>query len=106
MRRDHDVIKRQQWVISWNRLFPEDIQSRAGDAAILQGMNKSLLVYQGGACGIYDERGRLHQGKLAWSDNAAISIAQYEMSRDDVRPFEERFFRTVGDPSRCRGFGS
>ncbi len=90
MRGDDDVVERQQRIVGRGRLLVEDIERRAGDAALDQGAMQRRFVDDRAARGVDQIGRRLHQAELAGADQMAGLRAQGAADRDEVGGLEQR----------------
>src|SRR5580700_6727445 len=102
MRRRQYVVQRPERVRWWQRLNVEYVDRRAGDLLVLQHADQSLLFDDRPARRI-DQPGRwLHSRQLRGPHQAARTVAQHQMDRQDVGPLEQL---VLGDQECASGFG-
>src|SRR5579863_4774851 len=89
MRRCQDGVQRSEGVVWRQRLNVEYVDRRAGDLLVLQHADQSLLVDDWPARRIDQPRRRLHSRQLRGTYQAARSVAQYHMDRQDVGLLEQ-----------------
>src|SRR6267154_438624 len=102
MRRCQYVVQRPEGVIRRQWLNVEYVDRRAGDLLVLQDADQSLLFDDRPARRI-DQPGRwLHSLQLRGPYQAARTVAQHQMDRQDVGPLEQL---VLGNQDCARGFG-
>src|SRR5690349_14529762 len=102
MRRRQYVVQRPEEVRRRQRLNVEYVDRRAGDLLVLQLADQSLLFDDRPARRI-DQPGRwLHSLQIRGSYQAARTVAQDQMDRQDIGPLEQL---VLGNQDCARGFG-
>ncbi len=102
MRRCQYVVQRPEGVIRRQRLNVEYVDRRAGDLLVLQHADQRLLFDDRPARRI-DQPGRwLHSLQLRGPYQAARTVAQHQMDRQDIGPLEQL---VLGNQDCARGFG-
>ena len=84
MRRDDDVVERQDRVVPGRRLDLEDVEPSARDAPGGERLVERALLDDRAPRGVDDVRRGLHQRDLARPDQAARRRAQRAIDRDEV----------------------
>jgi hypothetical protein len=85
MRRDNDIVELQNGIIGVGRLGVEDIETRAGNPALLQHLGEGLLIDHRTPCAI-DEKGcRLHQLEPSCVDEMSCLLRQRTVERHEIR---------------------
>ena len=88
MRRDDDLVVLEQRALS-RRLLTEDVQSGAGDAALVESAHQRPFVEQLAAGGVDDPRALLDLGERLFAQQVAAGGRQGDVQRDEVRLLEQ-----------------
>ena len=84
MRRERDVVEREQGRVRRERLFVEHVDRRAADAVGAQRLDERRRVHEPCA-GAVDENGvLLHHGKLVRADEGALPGLVAHVDGDEV----------------------
>src|SRR6267154_1907966 len=88
----HYVVQRTEGVRRWQWLSVEYVDRRAGDALVLQDADQRLLIDDRPARCIDQSSRRLHSVQLRGPYQAARTVAQHQMDRQDVGALEQLVF--------------
>src|SRR5260221_14204610 len=102
MRRRQYVVQRPKGVRQRQRLNVEYVDRRAGDLLVLQRADQSLLFDDRPARRIDQPCRWLHSLQLRGAYQAARTVTQHQMDRQDIGPLEEL---VLGNQGCARGFG-
>ena len=85
VRRDNDVVQRQQRVVEGHRLDLRHVQPGRGDASLLQRRVQRPLVDDRAARRVHQHRRRLHQRQLPLADEVSRLRRKRHVQADEVR---------------------
>ena len=89
MRRERDVVEREQGRIRRKRLGIKNVDRRAADAVGAQRVDERRRVHQPGAGAVDNDGVFLHHGKLVRADERGLSRLVAHMDGDEVRGSEQ-----------------
>src|SRR6516165_2567488 len=76
MRCQHDIVERSERVVDRQRLYFEDVETRAGDSFLTQRRKQCGFFDDRAARGVDQKCGRLHQPEFARADQSACAFRQ------------------------------
>src|SRR5438128_11943857 len=89
VRGERDIRKREERMVLGRRLLDHDVEARSGDRARLERLMERVLVDDGAAARVDEDRGLLHHRELARRDHLPGDVVQRHVQRDDVGSAEE-----------------
>src|SRR2546428_457689 len=84
VRREHHARERDEGIARLERFVVEDVEAGARDLALPERVEQRVALDQGTAAGVDEDRGRLHQRKLATPEKAARLGRQAQVECDEV----------------------